>query len=231
MCRAARSDGTRTVVATPHVNWDYPDVTAVVIQDKVAALNDALRAAAIDLTVRTGAEVALSRAGELSDLELTVLALGGGPYVMLEFPWTSAASGAINALRAFARRGHGIVLAHPERTPALRRDLGLVRDLVQSGVLCCLDVGSLAERADRDVRSAAWQMLADGLVHAIASDAHDTARRPPGLAAALASSGLSAMEVQYFARDAPDAIINGGGVASPPQVRDRRRRGLGRWRS
>jgi protein-tyrosine phosphatase len=231
MCRAARNDGTRIVVATPHVNWDYPDVTAAVIQDKVAAVNHALRTAGIDVTVRTGAEVALSRAGELSDLELTVLALGGGPYVMLEFPWTSALSGAVNALRAFARRGHGIVLAHPERTPALRRDQTLVRDLVQSGVLCCLDVGSLTERANRGVRAAAWQMLADGLVHAIASDAHDTARRPPELAGALASAGLSALEVQYFTRDSPEAIINGGIVASPPRVRDRRRRGLGRRRS
>jgi len=231
MCRAARRDGTRIVVATPHVNWDYPDVTAVVIHDKVAAVNDALRAAAIDVTVRTGAEVALSRAGELSDLELTVLALGGGPYVMLEFPWTSAASGAINALRAFARRGHGIVLAHPERSPALQRDLGLVRDLVGSGVLCCVDVGSLAERTDRHVRSAAWQILGEGLAHVIASDAHDAVRRPPELAAALVSAGLSAMEVEYFAREAPEAIINGERVGSPPVVRDRRRRRLGRRRS
>jgi len=231
MCRAAWRDGTRTIVATPHVNWDYPDVTAVVIQDKVAAVNDALGAARIDMTVRTGAEVALSRAGELSDLELTVLSLGGGPYVMLEFPWTSAASGAVNALRAFARRGHGIVLAHPERSPALRRDLGLIRDLVQSGVLCCLDVGSLAERGDRHVRSAAWQILGEGLVHAIASDAHDAVRRPPELAAALASAGLSAVEVEYFIRDAPEAIINGERVASPPKVRDRRRRGFRRRRS
>jgi len=230
MCRAARRDGTRTVVATPHVNWDYPDVTAVVIQDQVAAVNGALRAAAIDVTVRMGAEVALSRAGELSDLELSVLALGGGPYVMLEFPWTSAASGAINALRAFARRGHGIVLAHPERSPALQRDLGLVRDLVESGVLCCLDVASLAERADRQVRSAAWQMLGERLAHAIASDAHDAVRRPPELAAALERAGLTVTEVEYFTSEGPEAIINGERVTSPPKVREPRRRGFRRWK-
>jgi protein-tyrosine phosphatase len=231
MCRAAQRGGTRTVVATPHVNWDYPHVTAALIHDKVAVVNDALRVAGIDLTVRTGAEVALSRAGELSDDELTLLALGGGPYLMLELPWTSAASGAINALRAFARRGHGIVLAHPERSPALQRDAGLVRDLVESGVLCCLDAGSLTERADRPARLAAWRMLADGLAHVIASDAHDAVSRPPELAARLDRAGLSAMQIEYFTRDAPGAIISGGQVALPPAVEDRRQRRLWRWRS
>jgi protein-tyrosine phosphatase len=218
MCQAAHRGGTRTLVATSHVNWDYPEVTAAVIHDKVAAVNDALRVASIDVTVRSGAEVALSRAGELSDLELEGLALGGGPYVMVEFPWTSAATGAVNALRAFARRGFGIVLAHPERAPALQRDAGLVRELVESGILCCLDAGSLTGRADRHARSASWQLLAEGLAHVIASDAHDARRRPPGLAATLEEAGLNAAQIDYFARRAPEAIINGAAPAPPPEV-------------
>jgi protein-tyrosine phosphatase len=224
LCRVAHRDGTRTLVATPHVNWDYPDVTAAAIQTEVAALNRALRAVGIELAIRTGAEVALSRLGELSDFEIGLLALGGGPYVLLEFPWTSVASGAINALRAFARRGHGVVLAHPERAPALQRDGAVVRELVESGVLCCLDAGSLTERADRRTRSSAWELLAAGLVHVIASDSHDARRRPPALASVLEQAGLSVAEIDYFARAAPEAIINGEAVPPPLQVEDRRQR-------
>jgi protein-tyrosine phosphatase len=225
VCRAAFADGTRTLVATPHVDGHYPAVTAAAIVEGAAAVNRALFKAALEVSVRTGAEVALSRVGELSDLELDRLALGGGRYVLLELPWTSAASGALAALRAFTGRGFGIVLAHPERSPMLQRD-GLVAELVESGMLCCLDAFSLADRADRRTRTAAWQLLSDGLVHAIASDCHDAVKRPPLLGSALDRAGLSEAEVDYFTREAPGAILAGEAVGPPPRVRQRHR---ARW--
>jgi protein-tyrosine phosphatase len=214
------------LVATPHVSWDYPEVTAAAIHAEVTAVNLALRTANVDVRVRTGAEVALSRAGELSDAELELLALGGGHYVLLEFPWTSVAAGAVNALRAFARRGFGILLAHPERSPVLQRHVDLVRELVDAGALCCLDAGSLTERADRPTREAAWTLLAAGLAHAIASDCHDAVRRPPALASTLGRAGLDDRQIEYFARAAPEAILNGEDVAPPPAVENRYQR---RW--
>jgi protein-tyrosine phosphatase len=226
VCRVAQRDGTRTLVATPHVNSDYPDVTAAAMQSEVLALNRALSSAGIDLTVRTGAEVALSRVGELSDPELGRLALGGGPYVLLELPWTSAASGAISAIRAFAHRGYRIVLAHPERSPMLQRHDEVLRELVDSGVLCCLDASSLTHPADRGARSMAWDLLASGLVHVIASDCHDAVRRPPTLGSVLEQAGLSAAQIDYFAAEAPEAILSGVPPPPPPAVEARHRR---RW--
>jgi protein-tyrosine phosphatase len=222
VCRAAFEDGTRTLVATPHVNGQYPAVTAAAIVEGAAALNRALRSAGLEVSVRTGAEVALSRVGELSELELDLLALGGGRYVLLELPWTSAASGALAALRAFAGRGYGIVLAHPERSPILQRD-GLVAELVESGMLCCLDAGSLADGADRRTRTTAWRLLSEGLVHAIASDCHDAVKRPPRLRSTLERAGLSDAQVDYFTRAGPEAILAGEAVAPPPPVGDRHR--------
>jgi protein-tyrosine phosphatase len=224
LCRAARQEGTRTLVATPHVNWDYPDVTGAVIHAKIATVNEAIRAASIDLTVSAGAEVALSRVGELSDVELHLLTLGGGPYVLLELPWAVAASGTLGALRAFAGRGYAIVLAHPERSPLVQRDTDLVAELVETGMLCCLDAGSLSERADRRARSTAWKLLTARLVHAIASDCHDPVRRPPRLRSRLERAGLSASQIDYFTRVAPEAILAGDAVAPPPEVEERRRR-------
>ena len=224
LCRVAERDGTRTLVATPHVNGDYPGVTAAVIAEQAAAVNRALPGAGVDVGVRTGAEVALSRVGELSDSKLDLLTLGGGPYLLVELPWTSAASGALSALSALASRGYGIVLAHPERSPMLQRDDALVAELVQSGALCCLDVGSLTDRSDRTIRSLAWKLLADGLVHAIASDCHDAERRPPRLGSVLDQAGLSAEEIDYFTRRGPESILAGAEVPPAPRVESRRRR-------
>lgn len=226
LCRAAHQDGTRTLVATPHVNSDYPGVTAPVIHAKAAEVQHALRDASIDLTLRTGAEVALSRAGELSDEDLDLLALGGGSYVLLEFPWVSRAAGAVHALRTLTHRGYGIVLAHPERSPILRRDQTLIGDLVGSGVLCCLDASSLTDRADRRTRAAAWSLLGAGLAHVIASDSHDAVQRPPKLGSTLERVGLNAAQIDYFTRAAPEAVINGESPAPPPAVEGRHH---GRW--
>lgn len=227
LCRAAGRDGTRTLVATPHINWDYPQVTPAVIHEKVAELNGALRGEALELTVRTGAEVALSRAGELSDRDLRLLCLGGGPYLLLELPWTSAGAGALNAMRALAHRGFRIVVAHPERSPMLQRDAGVVQELVNSGVLYCLDAGSLSRHAERRTRSAAWKLLAAGLAHVVASDCHDPIRRPPELGSALARAGLTVAEIDHLAHAAPEAILNGEPPAPALAVHRRRR---GKWR-
>jgi protein-tyrosine phosphatase len=226
LCRAAHADGTRTIVATPHLNWNYAGVTAAMIHARVVEVNAALRAATVDLTVRPGAEVALTRAAELADGELGVLCLAGGPYVLLEFPWTSVTPGVVNALWAFAKRGYGIVLAHPERSPVLQRNYALVRELVDAGILCCLSARSLSDRADRQTRSVAWTLLAERLAHVIASDSHDAVRRPPELRSALERAGLSAAQIDYFTCVAPEAIIDGAEVPPPPHVDDRRSR---RW--
>ncbi len=227
LCRAAHADGIRTIVATPHVSWSYPDVNAAVVDRQVLAVNQALRAAAIELSIEPGAELALSRASELSDDELRSLRLAGGTHVLLELPWTAVGAAVVQALRAVAQRGVAVVLAHPERSPLLQQDLPLVRALVDEGLLCCLNAGSLGEQADRRTRSAARRLLSEGLVHVIASDAHDARRRPPELRSALERAGLDAGEIDYFTTVAPEAIIHGAQVPPPPRVATRARH---RWR-
>ena len=96
LCRAAVAAGTRTIVATPHVSWEWPGVTVQVIAEGTARVNDALLAEGIDLEVRTGAEIAMTRAADLSDEELVALRLGGeagGTYLLIECPYTAASAG------------------------------------------------------------------------------------------------------------------------------------------
>lgn len=223
LCRAARADGTRTIVATPHVDWTYTDVDAAEIDRLVGAVNQAISTAAIDLHIVRGAEVALSRASELSDDELRALCLAGGHYVLVELPWMSAGAGVVQALRAFSQRGFGILLAHPERTPMLQEDLQLVRALVEQGVLCCVTATSLNGGNGRRARAAALSLIDQGLAHAMASDAHNTGSRPPELRSELVRAGLDEDQIDYYARAAPEAILGGGALPAPPTVKRSRR--------
>jgi protein-tyrosine phosphatase len=220
---AAAAEGTAVVVATPHINFAYPDVDADTVQTGVQELRAALQRAGIAIELRAGAEVALVRAIELSDDELRRLTLGDGPTMLLELPWRAAGAGMAAAVARVADRGFGVLLAHPERTPLLRDDEALVRALVDGGARCCLNAASLTDRAGRETRHAARRLLAAGLVHVIASDAHDTAGRRPELSSSLQAAGLSPGQIAYFTEDAPQAILDGLDPGPPPSVGGRRR--------
>lgn len=225
LCRRAEQSGTSMLIATPHVNWDYPAVTVPAVHRGVVELERALRVEGLELKVRPGAEVALSRAAELSEGELGVLGLGAGPYVLLECPSGSPATGIERSLRLFAQRGRPIVLGHPERSAGMRRDTSLVSRLVADGFLVCITARSLTGKFGREIRTYAWQLLREGLVHVVASDAHDTEQRSPDLMPQLEQAGLSGSEIEYFAQRAPEAILGGALPEPPPRVR-----GGGRFR-
>jgi tyrosine-protein phosphatase YwqE len=81
------------------------------------------------------------------------------------------------------------------------------------------------------VQAFTHEMIAEDLVHNVASDAHNATRRPPGLGAAIeegdhALPGL-AERAEWMCHDVPRAILDGGPIPGapvpPPQ---RRRRGL-----
>src|ERR1700722_13710687 len=78
LVRAAADTGVRAIVATPHVNWEWPN-SAQQISDAVRGLRAQLIAESIPVEVFAGAEVALTRAFEMTDGELRKLRLGGGP--------------------------------------------------------------------------------------------------------------------------------------------------------
>src|SRR5947209_14654485 len=73
LCVAAGAAGTETIIATPHLNSHYPAIDAVAIHTGLGRLNGALKEAAIDVRLRAGAEMALSRLPDLTDAEIGVL--------------------------------------------------------------------------------------------------------------------------------------------------------------
>jgi protein-tyrosine phosphatase len=230
LVRAAAASGTRVIVATPHVNWHHPN-NAATIARLTAELNERLRVEGVAVEIRTGGEIAMTRAEEIEPDELMRLRLGGGPWILLEPPFTPIVTGLDGVVMALQRAGHRVVLAHPERCPALHREPQMVESLVRGGVLTSITAGSLVGRFGGDVRRFARRLLEQGLVHNVASDAHDAIRRPPGMAAELADAGFGAL-ADWLTRAVPAAILNGEEIPArpePPAVRERRPQRI-RWR-
>ena len=231
LARAAVAGGTTEMVATPHVSWEMP-TSAETVRDAVAALQSQLDVAGVPLRLRTGGEVALTRAADLDDAELRALRLGGGDWLLAECPLTMAAPGFDRLLRLLHAQGHRILLAHPERCPELQRSPDTLRRLVDDGMVTQITAGSLTGAFGTTVQRFTFDLVTEGLVHNVASDTHDLDRRPPGMLAALeqADAELPGLRdhAEWLCNEVPRAILDGGEIppAPGPPPQRRRRRGL-----
>jgi protein-tyrosine phosphatase len=214
LARAAHAAGTRTLIATPHVSWRYPN-HAGTIRRLVDELNGHLREEDVPLVVRRGSEIAVSRLLDIDPQELSVLGLGGGPWLLLEPPFGQAVTGLEMLTLQLQSRGHQIVLAHPERCSAFHRDRAILESLVQAGALTSVTAGSLVGRFGERVRRFALALVRDGMVHNVASDAHDETGRPPGIARELEQAGLGSLR-DWLTSRVPAAILDGTEIPERP---------------
>lgn len=225
LARAFVDAGTTTVAVTPHVSWDHPHVTPEAVAAGVDALRIALDAAGVPLGIAPGAEIALSRAGDLDEETLRALALGDGPWLLVEPPFSPSIAGIEAVIDSLLLGGHRLLLAHPERSPSLARDPERLRPYVDAGMLCQVTAGSLTGDFGRTVQKAARQMVDGGLAQVLASDAHDVARRPPGLTEAAAT--LHDPELAAWLTTAvPAAIVAGEPIPERPDRAAPRRGGV-----
>lgn len=106
-------------------------------------------------------------------------------------------------------RGQWLLLEQPSAPVGclwVHRDPLLLGSLVRAGVFTSVTAGSLDGRFGGRVRRFALELLREGLVHNVGSDAHDHIQRPPGIRPPLERAGFGDM-VNWFACDVPAAII------------------------
>jgi protein-tyrosine phosphatase len=207
LARAAERAGIRTLVATPHVSWRYGNDSEVIARG-VAELSERLVEESLEIELLAGAEIAMTRVGDIARDELDRLSLGDGGWLLVEPPFTPAASGLDSIVLELQRHGHRILLAHPERCPAFHRDPQMLATLVRGGILTSITAGSLVGRFGEAPRRFALTLLRQGMAHNVTSDAHDTDERRPGMAGEIEQAGLGAL-TDWLTRDVPAAILAG----------------------
>jgi protein-tyrosine phosphatase len=216
LARAVAQTDVRTLVATPHVSRRYhndPDTIARLVDE----LSTRLVAEQVALEVRPGAEIAVTHLADIDPAQLPRLGLGGGPWLLVEPPFTQMASNLDAILLDLQRRGHRILLAHPERCPAFHRDPLMLGSLVRTGVLTSITAGSLVGRFGESVRRFALQLAQDGMLHNVASDAHDHIHRPPGMVSELRQAGLGPL-AEWLTLEVPAAILDDDEIPPRPSV-------------
>jgi protein-tyrosine phosphatase len=216
MARIAAADGIDALVASSHITPGVYDNSPERIVAAAEAFGDRLRREGIPLRIIPGADVRMTP--ELLNGNGRYLCINRDtPYFLFEFPHDLVPPGSERLVEALCGRGLVPVITHPERNMELQRRPEKLEPFVAMGCLVQITAMSLTGEFGPRAQSVAERFMKEGRVHLIATDAHDTKKRPPILSRALhraeALVGVEAARAMVF--ETPAAITEGGAVLRP----------------
>ncbi len=185
MVEMAAADGTTHLVGTPHCNASYR-----FSPEKNHELLEAVRARVRkSITLLTGCDFHLSYENIQRALaDKAPFTINGGDYLLAEFSDYGIAPHTLDIFHQLRLHGVIPIITHPERNPLLHeRGSRYLQQLVAMGCPLQITAASLTGRFGRRAQEFAEHLLARGLVHLVASDAHDTQDRVPKLSPARAA--------------------------------------------
>jgi protein-tyrosine phosphatase len=210
MARIAASEGVTTIACTPHILPGVYNNRGPDIRQAVARLQKSVSEEGIPIRLVTGADVhiALDLALQLGDGR--ALTLNDSRYFLLEPPHRRLPPRLEDLIFGLQAGGFAPILTHPERMFWIEDHYELIKRLVRNSVLMQITAGSLMGRFGRRPCYWAERMLDDGLCHLLATDAHNTERRAPGMADACerVMQRLGRDEAMHLVLTRPRGILN-----------------------
>jgi protein-tyrosine phosphatase len=212
LARAAAAEGTRTIVATPHVHPNFV-TDPLALAEQVHDINERLAEHEIPIHVRCGGELDLAMPPRLSNEQLDAIAHGprGRRWVLLEAPLPGLDGEYSELADALRVRGFAITVAHPER--AFRNQDAfwpVIEHEIAAGSALQINAWSVAGRYGERVRAAALNLLHRAPTVVIASDAHGGKRMPALTDALGALRGAGVRDPAHLLGKAPQALLEHG---------------------
>ena len=183
MAESAIEDGITHVVATPHSSSEFHFDFG-----RVRKLRDELQSRIGDkLELATGCDFHLNPENLKSLREDShPYCLNQRDYLLVEFNEVSIPASMDQTLHEIQLTGVRPVITHPERNRILRAHPERLKKWVRQGCFVQVTAGALTGTFGPASQKDALQWIREGLVHFVASDAHNTHRRPLRLQPAYA---------------------------------------------
>ncbi len=183
MAAMAADDGVRTIIATPHVNWEGDNLRTnkPMMQMAHATLVQELQAAHIPLQVPLGAEVLCPAPNGCYVIPGHFPCMAGTRYMLVEFFFEESPGNMNLCLRQLQHMGIAPIIAHPERYTAVQKNDHLPQRWHRAGFYLQVNAGSLSGQFGRGPKKAAQKLMQQQLVHLLASDGHHYLSRRPQL--------------------------------------------------
>lgn len=218
MLELAAAHGTTDIVATPHANSQYAFDAGTV----TALARELQSRTTTPVRVHTGCDFHLSYENlQLAYQDPHPFTINGGPYLLVEFNELAIPPNTEQIFDRLLSTGVVPIVTHPERNLPLRKDLDRLEHWVRQGAFLQVTAQSLLGNFGPEAADAAIDMVDFGLVHFVASDAHDTRARVPRLdmAHGWITSRWSGDVADALCRDFPAAVITGHRIEPGPLPR------------
>jgi protein-tyrosine phosphatase len=222
MARMAAEDGIQVMACTPHFMPGLYDNESADVLARIEDLNARVADAGIGLTLVSGADAHI-RPDFLTCLrDGRILTLNNSRYVLFEPPHNILPQRLDDMLFNIVVAGYVPILTHPERMKWIEQSYAMMVELVRAGVWMQITAGSLSGRFGKRPRYWAERMLNEGLVHILATDAHNLSSRPPLLAEAreAAAAALGAEEADNLVLLRPVHILDDEPAETAPPLPD-----------
>jgi protein-tyrosine phosphatase len=220
MARMSVADGVKVIACTPHILPGVYDNTGLDIRRRVQRLQLELDAAGINCRLVPGCDAHINP-DLVSQLKSgRALTLNDSRYVLVEPPHHILPPNIDRLFFDLLAAGYVPVLTHPERMSWVDRNEELLNRLVLSGVWMQMTAGAIIGGFGEKVKRQAVKMLHRGMIHIVASDAHNTANRPPVMGEAFRALrdlvGLE--EARNLVETRPAAILEDQAPAAVPAM-------------
>jgi protein-tyrosine phosphatase len=209
MAKASVSQGIATVACTPHILPAVYNNTGPAIRQATARLQTILDQEEVPLQLTTGADAHITPDFIAGLRSGHVLSLADSRYVLVEPPHHTAPPQLEDFFFKIVMAGYVPILTHPERLSWVPARYETIKRLVAAGVWMQITAGSLTGAFGRSALYWAHRMLDEACVHLLASDAHDTAKRPQNLAAGYecAAKRVGIEEAQCLVLTRPMGVL------------------------
>ena len=172
ICEIAQSQNTKMIIATPHRKDVTENHSVALVEDLVSKINGNLTQKKADIDVKLGMEnhVDLDLVRDIENGR--ALTLNNSEYILVEMPWEGRPSYIEQVIADLLQSGWIPVLAHPERMRLFENERQLLWEFVQMGCKSQLTASSLYGKFGAKAQRASVDMMTEGLIHVIATDAH-----------------------------------------------------------
>lgn len=220
IARMAVDDGIKVMAATPHFMPGVYDNEADDVRNRVAQLQGALQDAGIPLDIVTGCDAHIRPDFAACLRDGRILTINDSRYVLFEPPHVNMPPRMDELMFNTMASGFVPILTHPERLRWIEQNYAMFVKLAEQGVLMQITCGSLTGRFGQRPQYWAKRMLAEGMVHILATDTHDTRKRPPSMTTAyeIAASELGLDEAKNLVLIRPAMILDNEPADSLPPV-------------
>ena len=181
MLRIAEKNGITHMILTPHHKPMHHNVSPEhnVLYRK--RLLEKAKEAGIKVKLFSGNEIYYSDETMEELIRGEICSLAGSDYVLVEFHPSNPFRAIQNAINRVQGAGYIPIIAHVERYSDIVQHSSRVGDIIDMGCYIQVNASSIMGKYGLGIAHFTKKLLKDEMVHFVASDAHDAAKRSPAL--------------------------------------------------